>query len=150
MKSFLTISVVLLLTVSAFAQGVVVLSYGFGKKYSCEIPHDKLAKSPPWKQTADSPPLPAGKAIRLANAVKSRLVKDSHDFKWSLASATLEHIHSFGPWPLPDGSDLRDRWWWAIKYEAYPRKGGTSGVPDLIVVVLMDGTVIEPKVSDEN
>jgi len=157
MNRLLAILAVLFFSVPLFAEEVfqpsgatTICSEANGKTYSSEILHERLAKTPSWKENADYPPLPPGKAIRLANTIKDKLVKDSHGCKWCLATVSLEHLYQFAPWPLPDGSDLTDRWWWAVKYDAYPREGGIGGgIEYLIVVVLMDGTVIDPKVRND-
>jgi hypothetical protein len=117
-------------------------SYAFGKQYAFKITTEMLAKSPSWPENSDNPPLPARKAIRLATALKDRLVKDSEAFKWHLVSAQLERN-----WGLKTDTG---KWWWLINFEAHVRVGGQSGRPiNLRVVVLMDGTVIEPTICDE-
>ncbi len=122
-------------------------SYAFGKRYTSEFAYEQLAKSPSWNMgRADSPPLPVGKAIRLANVQKERLVKDSKRYKWYLEVVSLNHLG----W-LAENSDLSEKWWWSVTYEAHQREGGSTGPPEqLIVIVLMDGTVIVPKVTVED
>lgn len=141
MKSILSaIPVLLLLCPSAF--GVECTSYAFGKRYRFEITSEMLARSPSWNDEVDHPPVPPGKAIRLANTLKNKLVKDSKNFKWHLMSATLDNDWWSGAAP-------GRKWWWTIRYEAHVREGMSTGIPDhLVLVVLMDGTVIEPKVSN--
>ena len=132
--------------------GHLELSFAFDKMYESEITPEMLAKSPSWDAKTDNPPLPAGKAIRLANALKNKLVKDSKDFKWYLASVTLENSNRWS------GSDAGTKWWWSINYEASQREGGDTAPPKLgplnmgfinhfDIIVLMDGTVVEPKIS---
>ena len=95
---------------------------------------------------SDSPPLAPGKAIRLANVLREKLVKDSTGYKWHLMSATVSGLDLH--WNVD--TDLREKCWWCVKYEAHVREGGeTGGVDSLIIIVLMDGTVIVPKVSDD-
>jgi hypothetical protein len=139
MKKILGILVLLMLASPTLAS--TFYSYAFGKRYCFEIAPEMLAKSPSWDGNADDTPLPAGKAVRLANSLKNRLVKDSKDFKWHLVSAELEHDFL----NEPDSG----KWWWAIRYEAHIRQGGESGIPNhLKIIVLMDGTVIEPKITE--
>jgi hypothetical protein len=149
MKTLLAIAVFLLLVPPGFGQNVVVPSYAFGKRYSSEIPNETLEKSPSWNMQSDSPPLAPGKAIRLANVLRAKLVKDSARFKWRCVSATLDFSLA---WLCADDAVMRDKCWWQIRYEAHGPEGGEIGEiyqnHHLIIIVLMNGTVIEPKVSD--
>ena len=127
-------------------------SYAFGKRYASGITIEKLTKLPSWNmQQSDSPPLPPGKAIRLANALKEKLVKEKlvmepKDYQWSVQSTTLTRLDPVA-W---EGSKLLDKWWWEVLYAAQFTGGGYTGPPiELRIVVLMDGTVIVPKVSDD-
>lgn len=147
MSKILTLPVLLLLVASGAGQDVSEYSYAFGKRYASDIPNEKLAKSPSWNMQSDSPPLPVGKAIRLANALKEKLVKDSKDFKWHLMSATLTRLN---PWLWENSLELREKCWWSVRYEAHVREGGETGEPNhLIIVVLMDGSVILPTIIDD-
>ncbi len=151
MKTILAISVVPVLFMFGLAEERGVhfkYSYAFGKKYACRISRDRLLKSPSWvMEQSDNPPFPAGKAIRLANAAKDKLVKDSDDFKWYLMFATLECLY---PPNFSEDPDVRDKWWWEVTYEAHSRTGGEGGgVNDLVILVLMDGLVITPEVSED-
>jgi len=72
-----------------------------------------------------------------AEALRQKLVKDTKDFKWQHVGATIEF--------LDDG----EKCVWIIRYEAAVRRGGESGQRyHLNLVVLMDGTIVEPTVSD--
>jgi len=145
MKTLLAVAIFLSFVTPSFGQEVSVTSYAFGKKYSCNVPDEKLAKSPSWDMQSDNPPFPLGKAIRLANVVKGKLVKDSEEYKWHFMSVTLGRLS----WMREDDPKMKGKCWWSILYEAPLRYGASTGQPDsLIVVVLMDGTVIDPKVSD--
>jgi hypothetical protein len=107
-------------------------SYAFSKQYIVSITSETLEKSPTWKEDDENPPLPARKAIRLANKMKDSLVKDSKDYKWKLQSASLQ--------PSDAG-----KWYWLVHYDAEFQGAGSTGVPDhLRLVVLMDGTVVKP------
>jgi hypothetical protein len=133
------ITAILLVVTPASGAGVriEINSYGLGKRYAVVVTQAALDKAPAWKAEADDPPLPARKAMKLAGATKDRLVQDTKDWVWRQASAALEES--------TDG-----RWYWLVSYEARPRDGLLSGVaPYLRLVVLMDGTVVKPKVSDD-
>lgn len=110
-------------------------SYAFSKQYIVSITSEALEKSPTWKEDDENPPLPARKAIRLANKMKDSLVKDSKDYKWKLQSASLH----------PSGAG---KWYWLVHYDAEYQGSGSTGVPShLRLVVLMDGTIIKPVVN---
>lgn len=112
-------------------------SYAFGKRYRVEVTRDALAKAPQWPADADNPPVSARKAIKLADVLRQKLVKDTKDFKWQRVSASIEF--------LDDG----EKCIWIIRYEAHFRRGGETGQPHhLNLMVLMDGTIVEPIVSD--
>jgi hypothetical protein len=121
-------------------------SYGHtpAKQYVVTISVAALEKSPAWRDDAENPPLSARKAIKLANEMKDRVVKDSDDHKWTFKDAALH--------PAVDG-----KWYWLVYYEfeqQQPSNGviiGSSGHPAFLrLVVLMDGTVIKPVVRDFN
>jgi hypothetical protein len=129
---FATLAGVLL--ASAMSFDITYSSYAIPNNYTVTISSDALAKSPSWKDNEENPPLSARKAIKLANAVKKSLVKDWDDYKWVLVTADL----------TPDGDE---KWYWLINCEAHPQVGASSGVPFCLkLVVLMDGTVVEPQV----
>jgi hypothetical protein len=72
-------------------------------------------------------------ALRLANARQRKLVKDSEALQWGLKSIQLktEGVNSY----------------WLVEYVQSPRPGiMLSGVAGFLrILVLMDGTVIEPR-----
>jgi hypothetical protein len=110
-------------------------SYTSGKQYVVEVSREALEKSPAWKDDDENPPLSARRAIRLANAMKGSLVKDSDDYKWQFETAALT-------------SDS-GKWYWVIRYEAHFQRGVSSGPRAFLrIVVLMDGTVIKPVIHD--
>jgi len=110
-------------------------SYGIGKRYIVTISEEALRKSPAWDADAENPPLSARKALKLADEKKAKLVQDSKSRKWELQAIAL----------MPGGDD---KWYWLVHYEARPRVGGTGINPFLRLAVLMNGTVIDPKVQD--
>jgi hypothetical protein len=116
---------------------LILNSYAFSKQYKVTITDEAIEKSPAWKDDAENPPLSAKKAIKLADAMKDSLVKDSKDRKWKLTSASLE--------PLGDG-----KWYWLVSYEAEFQGGMSTGIaPNLRLVILMDGMAIKPAIKDE-
>ncbi len=108
-------------------------SIAVGKQYVVTITQRALDESPGWDDKAENPPLSAKKALKLATDMKNSLVKDSDKLKWQLESLSLK--------PLPDG-----KWYWLANYEAR-NQGHIEGRPEsLRLVVLMDGTAIQPEV----
>jgi hypothetical protein len=101
------------------------------KDYTTTVTRKALQASPAWKNDAENPPVSARKVRRLADEVRARLAKDTADYKWRLESLTLT--------PTP----FEGKWYWLAEYRGY-FKGELEGrYPILLVVVLMDGTVVE-------
>jgi hypothetical protein len=111
------------------------LSYAFGKKYTVAPSEVEIARSPAWKKDAENPPLSARKALELANAKKDALVKDGKDYAWYLDSLSLH----------PGGDD---KWYWLAHYLVRHKQDSTGPGTWLRLMVLMDGTVVEPKATD--
>jgi hypothetical protein len=110
-----------------------VLSIAFGKLYRSTVTPAVLAKTPVWDEKDENPPVSARQAIKLADKARERIVKDTDDWKWHREHVELHEF--FG------------RWYWTVRYRAY----NTDIVfyvtlPELTLVVLMDGTVIEPTI----
>jgi hypothetical protein len=115
-----------------------------GKTYTVTITEQDFKKAPSWDRNAENPPVPAQKALKLAARVKNTLVNDSNRWKWRVDSITLKH------YGLADDST---KWYWIVHYEAdyiFPSHavGGTGGVHEMYVIVLMDGSVIKPMVTN--
>jgi hypothetical protein len=109
-------------------------SYAFGKCYSVAVTQAALDKAPVWKDDSDNPPVAARKAMRLADRLKDKLVKDNDKYRWKREEAALQEAGE-------------GQWYWVVSYKAVYRGRCSSGVaPFLHLVVLMDGTVVEPKV----
>lgn len=112
-------------------------SYAFGKKYVSTITNDALENSPKWEQTDENPPVSVRAAIKLADAKRAELVKDRENYKWRRKHAKLIFEDD-------DGSC-----YWQIHYEA-EFQGSLIGIPPYVdVYILMDGTVLDPKMSDD-
>jgi hypothetical protein len=63
--------------------------------------------------------------------MKDSFVSDSGELKWQLLHLTLE--------------PMSGRWVWLVRYSALP-EGGFVSDHNLTLVVLMDGTVVQPRV----
>jgi hypothetical protein len=102
-----------------------------GGHYDCTIPRKLLDSSPDWADTEPNPPLPARKAMSLAQATLNATLKEPIDpsLKRSLAAVTLLQLRG-------------KKWCWEVRYEWHTRVGGETGVPgDFRVFILMNGTV---------
>ena len=109
-------------------------SYALRHDYDTTIPDDELEKTPRWKEADENPPVSARKAMRLANALADKLEPDTDDFKRELESLAL---------CAHDG-----KWYWRAEYEWHVIKGGSTGIlPNLTIIVLMNGAVVQPKVT---
>ena len=113
-----------------------IYSNAFDNEYISDILLSDLMKSPAWQDNADNPPISARRAIQLAGQMRRTLFKDNEDYHWQLYAAEI-------------GFGRNRRCWWDVHFLARSTTGG-SGVPDdLHVIVLMDGTVLKPKVSSK-
>jgi hypothetical protein len=107
-------------------------SCAFGKQFAIAVPERALQKAPKWEKGASNPPLAARKAIDIANQAKVRLIPDDSKDPLLFKRASL----------VP----LSGTWTWQVEYEAKDR--GTRPA-NLLLVVLMDGTLVEPIVSPD-
>lgn len=106
------------------------------KHFGVRVP--KKPKGPIWPADEDQPPLSATRAIQHAIKKRAELIPDDDDFVWGVATASLV------PWNATDGY-----WYWEINFERCPRDGvDTNSEENLRLVILMDGTVIEPRVEN--
>ncbi len=131
-----------LMTVAAIGAGVaaeggeddyvVVTYYGYTYqgRFESTIMTKALARTPIWKESSPNPPLCA-QAMKLADAKRSKLVHDTQAGHWEREAAELREARD------------EHRWYWLVRYEF--SETGTGPVPELILFVLMDGTVVEPK-----
>ena len=110
-------------------------SRAFGHSWITKISDEALEKSPAWDAKSENPPISARKAMALSQAAVERLVKPPDDHKRWFAGATLEKTQ--------DGR----RWFWRVEYIWLSKKGGIGGLPaQMVIIVLMDGKVLEPQV----
>jgi hypothetical protein len=106
-------------------------SYVFGKLYVSRIPGEVLEKAPDWQDDQENPPLSARKALKLAASMRDSVVKEP--------SAKLE---MFGTTLLQIGK----KWAWLVRFSPDGQMQGDIPPADqLTIIVLMDGTAIEPK-----
>jgi hypothetical protein len=103
--------------------------------YITTLSDEVLERTPKWNETDENPPVSARKAISLANGLADKLEPDN-DANWK---RRLEGIQL---------CQKGQNWFWQAEYEWRPRIGGLGGLPPfLTIIVLMDGTVVQPKVT---
>jgi hypothetical protein len=104
------------------------------------LTHDQLAKTPAWQQDSEFPPLSPRKAEDLALAMLHKITGERH---WTQPDISLRAFD------VEQGSSgHRDiRWIYVLQFRLLGTMDFESG--SLNIIVLMDGTVIEPKRTDE-
>jgi hypothetical protein len=115
--------------------GYTFTDYGLEDRFETTITDEIVARASAWPPGAANPPVSARKALLIANRFRQTRLVDKNNWKWGLESVSL----------LPlDGKS--NKWCWSILFSAFPEEGGFSGIPpEFTVIVLMDGTVIEPE-----
>ncbi|MBC7817857.1 MAG: hypothetical protein IAG10_13275 [Planctomycetaceae bacterium] len=136
-RSFVT-TAALIATVSAvaFADRSYFSEPIDGNRYETEITDRMLERGPKWKKSEMNPPLPARKAIALAQDYVDKNIKEDKEWKRELESIAL----------VPD----EDRWFWMAKYVWFPKNGNIGGGQSYLeIAILMDGTVVPLKPAQE-
>lgn len=110
------------------------------KEFTTVVTREAVQATPSWPEESDSPPLPARDAIELASQKCRALAGGDDELRWSLARACLVPSHL-----------VRDKWHWLVEFDGDAQGlGGGSGRPARLgIVVLMDGTVVEPQVAEK-
>jgi hypothetical protein len=100
------------------------------------LTRDQLAKTPTWQQGSEFPPLSPRKAEDLALAMLHKIASERH---WTQPDISLRAFD------VEQGSSgHRDiRWIYVLQFRLVGTMDFESG--SLNIIVLMDGTVIEPK-----
>jgi hypothetical protein len=96
---------------------------------------DVILKTPEWKENMSNPPLPLPKAVSLATVWMKKRNPKFDDF--IVSGITIRRIGS---------SDLRNRWDYLIDFNAIVDRRTVYG-STFVAIVLMDGTIIEPKIT---
>ncbi len=113
---------------------VSYVSFSSGKAFVSEVTAKALERTPLWNQSAANPPLSAHDAIKVADAMRRKLVHDTEEGNWVREAIELRQA-------------TNDRWYWLARYNF--EEDGVGPRPDLILLVLMDGTVVTPRVEPE-
>jgi len=111
-------------------------SYDFnqGRRYDFGIYEDELSRTPPWRTEEEFPPLSPRKAEASAREQLEKLVEQSE--RWNRRSIAL-HQMSGG-----------DKWVYVIHFSGFHPRGVIDGlVPEMKLVVLMNGQVVRPRIS---
>jgi hypothetical protein len=138
MRTFTLIAILLAATVvrADLISSYSVTSYDpkVRRRFDFEVTREQLLKAPLWGVDQETPPLSPRRAERLAITKFHQLVYDTKG--WELKRISLED--------MGDGI----HWIYIVDYKAPTQDLGGSliGGGEFLVVVLMDGTVIEPKV----
>ena len=108
----------------------------FENTWVSKITDEAIDKSPNWDAASENPPLSAKKALKLSLPVAERLAKAEKK--------------GFDAWKIElEGATLKKsgkHWIWKVQY-TWHRGGIGTGVPPFAdIIVLMDGTVVEPKI----
>ena len=104
-------------------------SNGFEGLYATIVTSEVLANTPIWSNDDDNPPLSAKRAREIATRKMAVMTKGLEHFNWRLTSLSLERIG--------------DGWFWLVTYTSPPTD--TARALPIRIVVLMDGSVVEPK-----
>jgi len=109
---------------------LVIESYANAQKYTFTVSKSQLEKCPDWNDGGDVP-FPVGKARTLGFKELHKLLPDADDYDFDTIS--LERQKSTG------------KWYYRIQF--LKLRGIPPGpVPAFMVVVLFDGTVVDPVV----
>ena len=111
-------------------------SYDFNqsKRYDFGIFEDDLSRTPPWRTEEEFPPLSPRKAEASARDQLKKLVEQSE--RWNRRSIALHQMTG------------GDKWVYVIHFSGFHPRGVIDGpVPEMKLVVLMNGQVIDPRIS---
>ncbi len=111
------------------------VSLNSGKAFVSVITAEAVERTPRWNTSSPCPPLSAQNAMLLADKMKDELLDPRTDERWVRVAIELRQATD-------------DHWYWLARYELDP-DGWSGPLPDLIILVLMDGTVVTPRVYPE-
>jgi hypothetical protein len=106
-----------------------------GKVFTFKFTREQLLKTPVWKLQDDFPPLSPRKAEKAATAKFQKLIKNAKD--WNCDGIALEN-------PFMDEGN---RWIYLVVFSP-PIALNFVESDSIQIIVLMDGTVVEPIVTD--
>ena len=110
-----------------------------GRTFKIEVTEEMLAHLPKWDRHRDNPPLSASEATMKADQVRRRLIEQEKITDQSLYEGGAWRLMAAELTPLDDDLGL---WYWLVRFEYVV---SSPEPPDeLRLVVLMDGSVLEP------
>jgi hypothetical protein len=128
--------------IPAHEGGRTFSGHAFGRRYEVEVTQASMDAAPTWDRHRANPPLSANEAMIRADQVRLRLIRQKKlrdqieiDGSWQLVAAELT--------PFDDNAG---QWYWLVHFEYEMARSGSPN--ELRLIVLMDGTVPEPSVSD--
>lgn len=111
-------------------------------QFVSQVSRNELIKTPAWKKDSDYPPLSPGKARDLALAMLHKIVGER---QWGQPDISLQVFDV----TQASGSQRDLRWIYLLRLRLASPASNESGLFNIIV--LMDGTVVEPKpISEKN
>jgi len=132
LRSIAAVSLTLCICINCEAE--TTYNYVSGKKFATTVTEGAVAKAPAWKADAEDPPLSARKALASAKVALRRLLPAMKEGEFTLSSLSLTPLHGTG-------------WYWAVTFQG---QSLTGFPPTLRIVVLMDGAVVEPVVTEDS
>jgi hypothetical protein len=116
-----------------------------GKAFISEASAAQILKTPTWPAKKQSPPLSPRKAEKLATKRLHSLLHELKDpAEWDRGNICLEDVG------VPDAKPRGDHYWiYIISFRCCSGNSAPSEFGLLNIVVLMDGTAIQPKFADQ-
>lgn len=113
----------------AQAQDYVAKFHGFhdGKQFEFTVTSKQLENCPEWLSEQDNPPLSARRALAVASDYLPKLVSNAEE--WEVRDVRLRPV--------------RDKWVYVLEFSE--RREGVKS--PFVIVVLMNGEVVEPKIT---
>jgi hypothetical protein len=136
MKLVISTLAVLVFAGLTLAQSISGSSFLDGKKYSYEIDEKALEKTSSWDPEREPPRMSVQEVISAARVGLKRLVPKSDD-RWQVYGVELHRI-----------GERERKWIYEVKFVCYLDKCSASDTFD--VWVKLDGTVLEPSISDDS
>jgi hypothetical protein len=139
MRSLAAVGICLLVILRCAAAAEPLEGWDMTKTFTITVTDADLRNTPSWSGEGN-PPLSARKVIRLLTPVKESLIHNEKGYHpWRLSRLGLKQ-----------GDQAPGKWYWVACYEAFVdvAGGGQTGGPlTLYLVVLMDGRVLKPVVT---
>lgn len=117
-----------------------ITSRAFGKTYKSCVDENSFRSSPAWnREKQSSPPVSPRKAVQVAEKMRKAVANAPDGWKWELMNLNLTFRED-------------DHCAWLVMFQAIPALPEDEQrfpLHEITLVVLMDGTAIEPTVGDD-